>query len=72
MTILLLALSATFLPELSAAEERLRLPVAAEKKIFTPEESKALGDAVRRRDEARQKTWDRKMETLSRSVCVGC
>jgi hypothetical protein len=72
MTMLLFASSSFFIAEPSAAEERLRVPVAAEKKIFTPQESKAIGDAVQKRDEARQKVWDRKMEAVSKSVCVGC
>jgi hypothetical protein len=57
----------------AAAEERTaRSPISAEKKVFTAEESKLLGDAARRRDEARQHEWDRKMKEVGKSICVGC
>jgi hypothetical protein len=28
--------------------------------------------AVRDRDEARQRAWDRKMKDATRSICIGC
>jgi hypothetical protein len=71
MTIILFACSVP-LAEGAAAQERARGPVVVEKKVFTVQESKEIGDAVQRRDEARQKVWDRKMDALSKSVCVGC
>ena len=56
-----------------AAQERAsRSPASADKKVFSAEESKALGDAAQRRDEARQQVWDRKMKAIGKSICVGC
>ena len=47
-------------------------PIAETKKVFSAKESQELGDAVRRRDEARQKDWDRKVKAITRGICVGC
>lgn len=33
---------------------------------------KARGENARRSAEARERRWDRKMKTLSESICVGC
>jgi phage-related protein len=52
-----------------AAMER---PMAEAKKVFSAKESQEMGDAVRRRDEARQKDWDRKVKAITRGICVGC
>jgi len=46
--------------------------MAETRKVFSAEESQELGDAVRRRDEARQKDWDRKVKAITRGICVGC
>jgi hypothetical protein len=70
----LLLAASCFLPAPSAAagERAPRSPVSAEKKAFSAEESRALGDAAQRRDEARQQVWDRKMKAMSKSICTGC
>jgi hypothetical protein len=47
-------------------------PMAESKKVFSAKESQEMGDAVRRRDEARQKDWDRKVKAITRGICVGC
>jgi hypothetical protein len=34
--------------------------------------SESDAKAARERDEARQRTWDKKMRDLSKSICTGC
>ena len=43
-----------------------------ERRTYTAEESKTLGDEARRRAEAQQRVWDRKMKAVSTSICTGC
>jgi hypothetical protein len=37
-----------------------------------PEWTEADSKALREREEARQRTWDRKMKELTGSICTGC
>jgi hypothetical protein len=71
-TLLFFAISFLVAASPAAAERASRPPVPADKKVFSAEESKALGEAAQRRDEARQQVWDRKMKTISKGICVGC
>jgi len=43
-----------------------------ERRTYTAEESKKLGDEARRLAEAQQHIWDRKMKAVSTSICTGC
>ena len=45
---------------------------AAERRAYTTEESKKLGDEAQDLAEARQRIWDRKMKDVSGSICRGC
>jgi hypothetical protein len=45
---------------------------AAIGKSYSAEESAAMGRAAQRRDEARQRGWDRNMKVIGRSICTGC
>ena len=57
----------------AAAEGRdPRSHIPEHKKVFSAKQSKDIGDAVQRRDEARQKAWDRKLKAITKGVCVGC
>jgi len=56
----------------AAAEGRGSRADIESTKVFSAQESKEIGDAVQRRDEARQKAWDHKMKTITKAVCVGC
>ena len=71
-TLLFLGSSFLMTPAAAAQERTSRSPISAEKKVFTAEESKSLGDAARRRDQARQHEWDRKMKEVSKGICAGC
>jgi hypothetical protein len=55
-----------------AAGPSQRQARAASKKVYTAEESAAMGNAVQRRAEARQREWDRKLNQISGSICIGC
>jgi hypothetical protein len=48
------------------------LQAASERRQDTAEESKRLGDEAQRAAEARQAIWDRKMRSISGSICTGC
>src|SRR3954452_16662794 len=43
-----------------------------ERRTYTAEESKTLGDEAGRLAEAQQRVWDRKMKAVSTSICTGC
>ena len=43
-----------------------------ERRTYTAEESKTLGDDARRRAEIQQHIWDRKMKAVSTGICTGC
>ena len=43
-----------------------------ERRTYTAEESKKLGDEARRLAEVQQHIWDRKMKAVSASICTGC
>ena len=43
-----------------------------ERRTYTAEESKRLGDEARRLAEVQQHIWDRKMKAVSSSICTGC
>ncbi len=45
---------------------------ATERRPYTADESKRLGDEAQRLAEARQVIWDRKMRAVSGSICTGC
>ena len=45
---------------------------AAERRAYTTEESKKLGDEAQRVAETQQRIWDRKMKDVSGSICRGC
>ena len=60
------------LPVAAAEGRNSRPPVAEDKKVFSAQESKAMGEAAQRRGEARQKDWDRKMKSIAKGICVGC
>ena len=45
---------------------------AAERRTYTMEESKKLGDEAQDLAEARQRSWDRKMRAVGASICKGC
>jgi predicted outer membrane protein len=68
------ALSALLLSAFAEAQERPASPPqpAGAKKAYSDAESAAAGAAIQRRNEARQKLWDRQMQSLSRSICTGC
>jgi hypothetical protein len=56
-----------------AANPNPQTPQASfKKKVYTAEESAALGAAAQRRAEARQKEWDRRLNQISGSICTGC
>jgi hypothetical protein len=42
------------------------------RRVYTEEESNKLGAEARRKAEARQEGWDRKMKAVSGSICRGC
>ena len=44
----------------------------APKRVYTEDESNKLGAEARRKAEARQEGWDRKMKAVSGSICRGC
>ncbi len=44
----------------------------AKRAVISAEETKRLGDAERRRAEAQEPLWDRKMKAWSTDVCTGC
>ena len=44
----------------------------AAKHTYTYEESKRMADELQRREELRQRGWDRKMKSVSGSICRGC
>jgi hypothetical protein len=71
-TLLFFALCFLIAASPAAAERASRSPASADKKVFSAEESKALGHAAQRRDEARQQVWDRKMKAISKDICAGC
>ena len=45
---------------------------AAERRTYTTEESKKLGDEAQRVAETQQRIWDRRMKDVSGSICRGC
>jgi len=49
-----------------------QVPSASASKGYTAEESAALGNAARERDEARQRAWAQKTKTITRGICTGC
>lgn len=54
-------------------QAKSRAPEAVtERRPYTAEESKRLGDEAQRLAEARQVIWDRKMKAVSGSICTGC
>jgi hypothetical protein len=72
LTSLVLVASFLLAPSAAAEQRASPSPASAEKKVFSAEEAKALGEAAQRRDEARQQVWDRKMKAMSKSICTGC
>ena len=67
-----LLLASAFLFSSSAAAETPAPRVREGKNVFSAQQSKDIGDAVRRSDEARQIVWDRKLRAITKDVCVGC
>ncbi len=68
---LLAGILAFFLPAGGQAAPVTSAP-STERRTYTADESRKLGDEARRLAEARQSVWDRKMKAISRSVCTGC
>jgi len=61
------------LEEITAEAKPSSTPaVLVQRRTYTAEESKKLGDEARRLAEAQQQIWDRKMRAVSGSVCTGC
>ena len=48
------------------------LQAASERRQYTAEESKRLGDEAQHAAEARQAIWDQKLRSISGSICTGC
>jgi hypothetical protein len=70
---LALAAILTFLASLAA--DAKPAPARAgdtERRTYTAEESKKLGDEAQRLAEAQQGIWDRTMKAVGRSICTGC
>ena len=47
-------------------------PNLATSRVHTAEETAALSNAARERNEARQRAWDVRMKSITRGVCSGC
>jgi hypothetical protein len=45
---------------------------AAKRPMMAAEETKRLSDGARRRAEAQEAIWDRKMKVWSADICTGC
>jgi len=43
-----------------------------ERRTYSAEESKRLGDEAQHLAEVQQHIWDRKMKAVSSSICTGC
>jgi hypothetical protein len=67
------AATLTFMASMTAEAKPPSTPAgAAERRTYTTEESKKLGDEAQDLAEARQRIWDRKMKAVSGSICRGC
>ena len=64
------------MPQVTSAKEPTKsqqpVPGASSSKIDTTEDTAALGQAARDRDEARQRAWDKKTRSITRGICSGC
>jgi hypothetical protein len=70
-----LLLAVGIAPALAAPEPQSAVPRAFGKPVtqsHTPEWTEADSKALRERQEARQRMWDRKMKELTGSICTGC
>jgi hypothetical protein len=48
------------------------LVTTVKRPVISAEETKRLGDGARRRAEAQESIWDRKMKAWSADICTGC
>lgn len=47
-------------------------PGKAAEKVYSPEESAAMGAAVRKKDEAAARARDERLRKATRGICTGC
>ena len=55
-----------------ATEPGAGIPKVSASKVYTAEESAAMGRAARTKAEAQERVWDRKMKIITRGICTGC
>jgi len=67
-----LALAAVPFFLIAVRAEPIAAPPLKERRTYTAEESRKLGDEAQRLAEARQRVWDLKMRAVSGSICTGC